>query len=330
VATRTQKIKVGLFLVVCLTLTVISIIIIAGWYKNPGDLYWIEFDESVLGLYEGGMVEYLGVPVGKVSSIYVTSNKKAHVEFIIDPKKVRLQTGVEAQLVLYSFATGTMAISLAGGDPSAPPLEPGSQIPTKTSIITAISSRMENIIEDLASISDSVSTGLAGIEEGDLTAIVEKVNTLLDQGNTFLADGSDLVEEISQTVTQVRGDAQKVIDEFYEVSKDARELTKNVNELVVATKDKVDKLEVQQLQGRLDQVLQNITSVSERLDATLAQFDALSANTMHEVDNVEFTLRSTLREISDAFNSIRSLAEQLRQDPSALVRGKARVKEVPR
>lgn len=329
-ATRTQKIKVGLFLIICLGLASISIVVIAGWYKNPGDPYWLEFEESVLGLYEGGMVEYLGVPVGKVSSIFVTANKKAHVELIIDPKKVRLQNGVEAQLVLYSLATGTMAISLTGGDPLAAPLEPGSQIPTKTSIITAISSRMESIIEDLASISESVSTGLAGIEEGDLTAIVEKVNTLLDRGNTFLADGSDLVEEISQTVTQVRGDAQKVIDQLYEVSKDARALTKNVNELVVATKDKVDELEVHQLQGQLDQVLQNITNVSKRLDTTLAQFDALSANTLHEVDNVEYTLRSTLHEVSDAFDSIRSLAEQLRQDPSALVRGKARVKEVPR
>ena len=66
---------------------VAATLVITGIYQDPGLNYWLEFNESILGLYEGGMVEYLGVPAGKVREIYVTDNQYARVNIVIDPVK---------------------------------------------------------------------------------------------------------------------------------------------------------------------------------------------------------------------------------------------------
>lgn len=326
-ATRKQKIKVGVFLFVCTALAVAGVMLVGGMLEDKGDQYWIEFNESVLGLYEGGIVEYLGVTVGKVTSIYVTDGNRALAQIVINPNKVRLHEGVEARLVLYSFATGTMAISLSGGDPHAPTLKPGSQIPSKTSMIGALSTRSENIIEDLASISESISTGLAGIREGDLTAIIDKVNRLLEKGEEIVDDGADFMDIAKDTVTELRGDMKRLIEDFSELTQDIRKLGDNVNELVLAVRERVDVIEMDRLQTQLNKVLDNFASVSARLEETLAHYQDVSNHVLYEVDNVEYTLRAAVEEIGRTLESVRVLAEQLKEDPSSLVRGRGAIKE---
>jgi len=207
-------------------------------------------------------------------------------------------------------------------------LKPGSEIKPKVSIITALSSRMEDIIENLSSIAESVSTGLAGIEEGDLTAIIEKVNRILDDAQTFVESGNDFVGEAKNTVTGLRGKAESAVDDFNALAKDVRKLAKNVDELVAGIKEKVGQVQVPELQGELNRVLENIASVSKQLEATLKHFDTMSTNALHEVDNVEYTVRTSLDEISEAFNNLRALLDQLQEDPSAVLRGKGRIKEL--
>lgn len=326
-ATPKQKVKVGVFLSVCITFTVVGIILIGGMMEDKGDPFWIEFEESVLGLYEGGIVEYLGVTAGKVTNVYVTDSNKALAHIIIDPRKVQLREGVEAQLVLYSLATGTMAISLSGGEPSAPLLKPESQIPAKTSMIGALSSRSENIIENLASISESISTGLAGIQEGDLTAIVDKVNRLLEKGEEIMDGGSSFIDSANDAVNDLRGEAKEVISDVKALANDIKKLAVNLDELVVSVRERVDEIEMGRLQAQLNQVLDNVASVSTKLEETLGHFQNVSTHALHEVDNVEYSLRAAVEEIGKTLDSVRVLADQLKEDPSSLVRGKGTVKE---
>ncbi len=52
-ATRKQKFQVFVFLIVCLALVGLIIYIVSGMYSTTKLKYWVEFDESVLGIYEG-------------------------------------------------------------------------------------------------------------------------------------------------------------------------------------------------------------------------------------------------------------------------------------
>lgn len=327
-ATRSQRIKVGLFLLICGALIGVAIYIISGFYGKSGVNHWIEFDESVLGLYEGAIVEYLGVPVGKVVSIRVmTQTNRPHVEVAIDPETVQLYNGVQAQMVLYSLAAGTMAISLTGGDANLGPLPPNSQIPTKKSTIAAISSRMETIMETITSIADAVDTGLAGMEEGDLKAVIDNANTVLEEASGFIADGREVVDSANGAVSGIQQDAQRVVDELLKVSEDIRPLIKNMDELVVTANQKLSEFDVESTGQNLDRVLENIGDLSERLNNTVSKLDDMTANVLHEADNIEYTLRNALSGMSDALDTMRLFVEQLARDPSSLIRGKGEVKE---
>jgi len=329
VATKKQKTKVGIFLLVGFGAIIYAVTYLSGVYRDQGIEYWIEFEESILGLYEGGLVEYLGVPVGKVGGIYVTDQKKAHVTITINPEKVTLQEGVQAELVIYSLAAGTMAISLRGGDPNNPIIPPNSQIPANPSIIAAVGEQIEDLISNINLISKTISDGLDGMESGDLNAIVEKVSGLLDDAAGFVDDGRDLVVEVTETVADIRDQAQPVIDEATALSRDMRGLTKDVQELVRTANAKLGEFDVASAQADFQRVLQNMADLSEKINATMNEFDSLTANVLHGADNVEFTLRRSLNELGHTMESMRLFIDSLNENPSSLLRGRGIRPETP-
>ena len=156
-ATRSQKTKVGIFMIGAILLFALSLFFVSGYYGDGGHHYSMQFENTILGLYEGAIVEYLGVTVGKVRNIKVLEdNNLPIVEIALDPAKVTLYKGVEAKLSLYSMAAGTMAISLTGGDPEQGELRPGSRIPTAPSAITAISTQVIDMMDQMMCLVDCV------------------------------------------------------------------------------------------------------------------------------------------------------------------------------
>ncbi len=325
-ATRKQQFKVGLFLVFCFGLMAAGAVYLSGLYEEKGLSYSIVFDESVLGVYEGGLVEYLGVAVGKVQNIEVTRANQVRVDILIDPGKVQLRQGVQAQLVMYSLAAGTMAISLSGGDGGAP-LPPNSRIPAKSSMFKSVSSSVDQLMADVARVVAQVKEGLQGLEEGELNLVVERVNALLEDGEGFLAESQALVKETTETVRQVRGQTGGVIDEVRELASELRNTARDVDALIVVATAKVEALDVTQTQAELNRVLTNLGDLSSKLNDAMGQFDALSANLQHKTDNVAYSLRDAVREISDTLDAVRQLVDQAKEDPAAFLRGPAVIKE---
>jgi len=327
VATRKQKFKVGVFLLACISFMTAATLVITGIYQDPGAHYWLEFDESILGLYEGGMVEYLGVPVGKVREIYVTEGQYAHVDIVIDPNKVTLHEGVEGQLVIFSIAAGTMAISLSGGNPELPKLEEYTQIPTKPSTIEAFSSQMTKILEDVADIAENISGQIANLDETAISDIVHQARNLLNRGETFVDDTNALVQETTEAVKDVREHADTLFDAIQEHSQDLKRLTAKLEKLIDVTTERAETLDIEQLQRQFGDLLKEVTAVAAQVDETVANMDVIATDVIHQADNVEFNLRRTMTEMRDAFESIRMLVNNLKDDPSALLRGPGRVRE---
>lgn len=324
-ATKKQKAKVGFFLMICFGLIIGGGVVLSGLSQKPGIGYWMEFEDSILGIGEGGLVEYKGVPVGRVTSIYVQENNNARVDISIDPSKVKLEEGVVAQLALYSFAAGTMAVSLTGGNGAE--LPPGSQIPAKSSAFATISSQISDVMSQLNEIFAKIDKGLEGIEEGKLASIVNHVDEIMADGKGFVNDTRDLINESKQSVAELRESAKTAVDEFKGLSQDIRGITTDVKKLIGATTSKVEGLNVDETQANLNKVLENIGTLTDKLNETATQVDSLTANAMHDADNVEYTLRETAKEVQEALSSMRSLADELQRDPSQFLRGKAKIED---
>jgi ABC-type transporter Mla subunit MlaD len=165
------------------------------------------------------------------------------------------------------------------------------------------------------------------MESGELTAVIDKVSGLLDDGKVFLADTKELVNSATETVDGVRGDLDQVVDSALEVIEELKPTIKNVNDLVVTSKEKVAELDVDAAQEQLTKVLENVAQLTEKLNVTMGEVDNLTANALHEADNVETSLRKALGDMSEALYVMRVFVEQLNANPSALIRGKETPKE---
>lgn len=316
-ATRRQKAKVGAFLVMCAALITAGVVIISGWNHEERINYWAEFQESVLGLTTGSVVTYMGVDVGRVSDIYVTSQNKAHVEMMISPSKVTLRKDVKAQLVMWSIATGTLCVSLSGGVPGGPELPPGKEIKTELSLIKSFSTQMEDLLAQVKRVTEQIEKGLAGMDEGDLAKVIDDADVLLKQGQDFLGSANT-------TLTDVKGKAEAGLDDFHDLSEELKKLVKDTNEAVNVAKGKIEQLEVDKTQENVNKVLEEVRELAKKLQESSANLDSVSKSAIHEADNIEYNLRDTLTTLNESLEAIRDLTLYLQQDPSALVRGKGR------
>lgn len=316
-ATRAQKTEVGIFLVACLALMGAGLFIISGFQHEERIPYWIEFKESVLGLNQGATVEYLGVPVGVVKDIYVDQNGYAHVTIEVSPSKVTLRQGVQAKLVLYSFATGVLCVSLEGGEPGAPILPDNAQIPAVMSLVAAVSSRAEQLLDDFTEVAAQVREILSGVSKEDVAHIVDNVDALL-------ADARDFLQKTEDAIGGVKDDVSKALDGFTELTGDIRSVAKNVDKTVTVVREKVEVLNVTNTEKQLADALEQIAKLAEELGRTVQTLDQISRAALDKVDTVEFGLRETLRSASETLDSIQELTRSLEQDPAQLLRGKIR------
>lgn len=322
-ATKSQKMKVGVFLLICIGIMVGALGYLAGYIEEEGMIFAIQFDESIMGLYEGGVVLFEGVPVGKVKSIRVLPNSLTpYAEILVDSSKVTLHEGVEAQLVLYSIAAGTMAISLEGGTSDKPELPYNAIIPTKPSTLGALGSDIDGLMEQVTKIMSAVSTGLEGMEEGDITALVDNVNVLLEDGQVFLDETTEVVKEARSTLEDLQGQIQQVIDEFVALSEEAKPLIRDMDALAITANDKLTEFDMGQTSEELNRVLANMGDLTETLNNAMEQFDAISGSALHEADNIQHSINSALEELSEALYTMRSFVEQLSLDPASIIRGK--------
>tara|TARA_R110001592_G_scaffold11954_5_gene58203 strand:- start:3368 stop:4351 length:984 start_codon:yes stop_codon:yes gene_type:complete len=327
VATKKVKAKVGLFLTLCFGLMIWGAVYISGLYGESGDTFWLEFDDSVLGVYEGGIVQFLGVPVGKVSDISVTASNRAHIEIVINPSKIALYRGVEAQLVLYSLAAGTMAIELSGGRLEDGLLPPNSQISARASAFAAISTKVEELMDDASSIIDKINVGFSGMEPGDLSEIVLRTKNAITEVEHLLVETRETVTTTRDVIAKVEIKIDPVVDEVMALSSEFRDTSGKVGEFLDVATKKTNELDVASLSSRVEEVLQEIATLTVQLNKSVDTLDASSVSMLHEADNIEFAFRSTLTETSDTLLALEALVKQLKENPSSLLRGKGRIKE---
>ena len=324
-ATRAQKAKVGVFLLGCVALIVLGGLFVSGLRTEERVEYYIIFDESIAGLSIGSPVQYMGVPVGTVKDITVTDTNRVEVAILVSTGKVTLREGTAATLVSYNLAAGTMAVSLAIAKDVAPgkPLTPGSVIPTQESLFASLSTQLSEILETFQDISASITTGLKGMEEGQLVKVVDDFDATLVEARDFVANANDTFDQVKNDIEGGVKNFNDLSEEFETLSSDLHELATNLNDLVVTVKDKVEPLEIAQTEEKAQALLDNLTELTGKLQSTADVIDTVSKSILHETENVEFMIRSVIETVNETFEAIRRVAADLKEDPSSLLRGRA-------
>lgn len=324
-ATKAQRIKVGIFLVANVVLIVAGLALVAGYRMAEEIEYEVIFDESVLGLSEGGMVQFEGVPVGRVTDIRIGDDQQVHTRISVNVDKVKIYNGVAAKLELYSIATGTMTIALRGGDPKQGPHDPREPIIAEESLVSSFSAQLSDLMDDVGDILKEVKVGMKGMKEGALAKTVDETLAAIEEIKQLTSDVRVLAENTNEQLTTISGDVHTGVNAFEESMKDFGEfsqegakLARNADETVRLLHEKIEPVD---LAAAVENLETRLAALVDKLNEVAGTVDTAAQTVVHRGSNIEYSFTKTLDSLNQTLDSVRELSDYLRENPSAVIRG---------
>ena len=347
-ASEANKTRIGAFIVGAMVLTVVGIVVFgSGTFFKERQRYVLFFKGGVTGLDLGAPVKLKGVTIGTVKDIRIVFDpddlslfNRVIIETapgnLIISEKLRddqiqtdeeyealvnrlIDNGLRAKLVLQSFLTGKVFVSLDFFPDTPLNLlgieEDIQELPTIPSDLEAFAKIFDQInFEELA---DKLTNIIDGIEEV-VTApeIMETVRSAASTMQSFgrLADNLDtrtdaLTVSLDQTLTDARkllADLEPLTDEFAGAAVDARRLLQNLDK------------QVEPLVADLEETAaaaQDTLKEAKVLFADLQEITGENSPLLYRADDA-------LSELAAAARALRFLAEFLAQHPESLLHGR--------
>ena len=205
-ATRAQKVRLGVFLVITLMLLIVSFVIIAGkQLMEKRDIYYIQYKNvSVIGLQEGSAVKYYGINIGQVDQITINKDDINQVTVRISVKEgTPIKEDMIATLVSIGI-TGLKQIELTGGSNESDFLPPGSNIKPGSSALEDITGKAEKIAEKFELLLNNLNA-ITDISNQ------EKVDTILSLVHTYLEENREPVRRMIISLDTATHDVRTLI-----------------------------------------------------------------------------------------------------------------------
>lgn len=309
-AAPTNHWKLGLFVVVSLFAAVsVGVYLSAQSLRKATVEYLSYFDESVQGLEVGAPVKFRGVTIGNVSLIDVASDRR-HVEVTysmtvktLSDMKLSRKEGRQTQLrmppdmraqIASAGITGIKFITIDYfSEKDYPP--PSLPFPVPENYIPGAPSTMKNL-ED---------------------AVVKTVNQIPDLAQALL----QLMSRINHFVGEL--DNQRLPVRVSETLQDLQTAVKAMNTAKLSTEAQGTLAGINAAVGRFDVLLTRLESDKGLLVSALRASDAFG-ETARGARGVGRQMDMTLRDVSEAAQSLRKLVDALEQDPDMLLKGRIR------
>jgi ABC-type transporter Mla subunit MlaD len=322
-ATRAQKTRVGAFLL-------LSFAIFAGAYYFLTDLntvgmerYTMRFEESVLGLYVGSQVSFLGISVGTVDEIRVGAENNdyyAEVDILVDTAKLPsgspgLRKGVRAKLEVINLAAGSLAIALENPDPGEAMHDPADLIPTEQSLLGSFTSQSQDVMARAMDLLGETNQALSRVN----TEIIGEVGETLQNINEFTAQATESLDTGQRNFEVALTDARAGMQDFRELAIATTELARNVNDAVTEMRAKLAPIDFAETEA---EYRREFVALSQKLQQMADDLSTTTESVLYDADNVQYELVEVTRGLREAIEVLVEVVKPLRENPSALVRGR--------
>lgn len=251
-ATRKQKIRLGIFAVSTALLVVTVLVFFAGvrfWEREKA--YVVDIEGSVLGLASGSDVLLNGVRVGSIEEIETSPDDISRVRVTLSVKEgTPVKTDTRAILVMRGI-TGLKVIDLRGGTDEAAALSPGGRIPEEKSQMDKLVERADEIADRTLHVLDTadraldstakVSAELEGMVAenralvrgalSSVTGAARSASRLMDgELKQMVAGASALVSDMSGVVKQNQSQLRATLTDLRRASGNFKELSRELRQ----------------------------------------------------------------------------------------------------
>ncbi len=328
-ATRSQKVKLGVFMTVAGVLLVVAIVVFAGVEMfATKDRYHILFTESVSGLELGSPVKLRGVRVGEVSNIRLNPDNVEEVKVT-----VVLEAGTPikedtAAIMNMQGITGLKYIELLEGTRKSKPLEPGGYIKAGESLVSRVSDRAESLSLKADKVLDNllVLTGEANQKRINSTlAHVESMVRTIDEMSKNL---NDVIVQVNELLEENRQPIRGAIANVDKTTEKVEALVGNANSLLVDLRGAIEGVELKKTIAGIDETNRMIQEQFGKVDiqgtindvtVTLTGMQLVLEQLTRMMGQNQDQLRATMYNLRRATQSIKEFSRSIEERPSSLI-----------
>jgi phospholipid/cholesterol/gamma-HCH transport system substrate-binding protein len=307
-ARKISPFKLGLFIIFCGTIGLIAIIWLgASHYFEKKQVFVSYFEESVKGLQKDAVVNYLGVPVGRVASLGLAPDGRLievvmylKPEFkVVHPLVIRL---------LEQGLTGLRYLEINAAPADSAVMTPAITFPVPYPIIPSYPSEISQLKMGLESL-------YAKIIQVDLEGLAERWKKTAELLNNLLVDSD--ISAILHSVQATSGQLQQLAVKLNELTpKDKMKRgTEDLAETLAATR-KTSELLVKQLEGLPPG---GFAQVLKRFDRMLEAGASTISGWHDESDRVFGALAVNLDQTRQVLNELRHLVNSMREQPQRIL-----------
>ena len=310
---RSQKIRLGIFLSVATFLLLLSIALITGnqLFKKKAT-YFIRYkDVSLTGLELGSAVKYRGIRIGRIQDIYIDEEDITSiiVEITVDPK-VPIKEDTEAIVTLIGI-TGLKMIELQGGTNESAKLSPENFIKAGFSLVETITGKAEVITQKLEMILNNLVTFTEPGRRDQFFRLVDNTSETLGSFRTLLDTNQTHLNNIIGNLENFTCQLDTFMVNSNLTLKDIRRVTQT-NKLE-NTVGNLEKISTDLAEANLGNVINKMAIAIDQTNRTFTHLDLTIMKSRHDI------LSSTelLKESLEYFNEFTRL---ISENPSLLLR----------
>lgn len=291
---KAQRARLGVFLIVGTFLLLLFAAIPLGLKLSDKYNEYVAYfqGESLSGLEQGAVVKYSGVPIGKVEKITYHPNDLTKVRVIM---KLQADFPLKVDMVATTGAmgiTGLKYVEITGGTNESELLKPGSEIPTKQSIISTITGKAEVIVAKV----ELLLNHLTQITNPDSLSSIKKI---LDNVALITEDVKNFVSDSRPKIDSITLASNNIISRVDGIAKDVKEFTGNFKTAVKGE-------QIASTFSSIDSTAQALKDLTENLSLMIRQ------------SREDFTIG--LQNIREATENANQLTKVLSENPSLLLR----------
>lgn len=302
--TTSQKIRLGLFVIIGLLIFILAIYFIGDKQKMFGKTNHLKtVFNNVNGLQLGNSVRYSGISVGTVRGIEMINDTSIRVDMIID-KAIFPYIKKDAVATISSDGlVGNMIISIIPGKGNESSVDPGDEISSSNRI------RTEDMMNTLSVTNENAAK---------LTANLLKITNEIIEGKGtlgLLLNDTLMSKDLRETMRYLKSTTKKTSETVTKIDNLITSLDKSDNTIGVI-KDPAVANKIKNMVTNLDQSTIELNKVISHLDATILNLKEGKGTINYLSNNPELVQKidSTMTNINDASFKLNQNMEALKHN----------------